>query len=68
MPAVPAGGAYTDEQLSQIKRVTAARLLESKQTIPHYYLTMECEMDALMALRTQVGCAAAVYHSFGVFV
>ena len=39
-----AGGEYVDLPVSQIKRVTAARLLESKQTIPHYYLTMECEV------------------------
>lgn len=45
---------WTDEAVSQVKRVTAARLLESKQTIPHYYLTMECELDALLALRAQV--------------
>jgi pyruvate/2-oxoglutarate dehydrogenase complex dihydrolipoamide acyltransferase (E2) component len=31
-------------QVSQIKRVTAERLLQSKLTIPHYYLTMECEV------------------------
>lgn len=28
----------------QIKRITAARLLESKQTVPHYYLTMEVQV------------------------
>ncbi len=37
-------GGYTDLEISQIKRVTAQRLLESKTTIPHYYLTMECEV------------------------
>ncbi|KAI8465211.1 MAG: dihydrolipoamide acetyltransferase [Monoraphidium minutum] len=52
--AGPAGGEWTDETVSQVKRVTAARLLESKQTVPHYYLTMEVEVDALMALRGQV--------------
>lgn len=49
-----AGGEWTDEAVSQVKRITAARLLESKQTIPHYYLTMECQVDALLALRAQV--------------
>lgn len=51
--AISAAG-FTDLPVSQIKKVTAARLLESKQTIPHYYLTMECQMDALLALRAQV--------------
>lgn len=58
-PAAPAaaaalGATYADIPHSQIRRVTAARLLESKQTIPHYYLTMECQMDALMKLREQM--------------
>jgi pyruvate dehydrogenase E2 component (dihydrolipoamide acetyltransferase) len=44
---------WTDEAVNNIKRVTAARLLESKTTIPHYYLTMEVGMDALTALRAQ---------------
>ena len=41
--AAPAGG-YTDLEVNNIKKVTAARLLESKLTIPHYYLTMECQV------------------------
>jgi pyruvate dehydrogenase E2 component (dihydrolipoamide acetyltransferase) len=47
-------GEWTDEAVTNVKRVTAARLLESKQTIPHYYLTMEVGVDALLALRAQV--------------
>jgi pyruvate/2-oxoglutarate dehydrogenase complex dihydrolipoamide acyltransferase (E2) component len=30
--------------VNNIKKVTAQRLLESKLTIPHYYLTMECQV------------------------
>jgi hypothetical protein len=37
-------GGYTDLEVNNIKKVTAARLLESKLTIPHYYLTMECQV------------------------
>ena len=29
-------------------QIIARKLLESKQTIPHYYLSIDCEMDALM--------------------
>ncbi|MCK6417437.1 MAG: pyruvate dehydrogenase complex dihydrolipoamide acetyltransferase [Alphaproteobacteria bacterium] len=36
---------------NQIKKITAARLLESKQTIPHFYLTVECRIDNLLAAR-----------------
>lgn len=51
--------AYKDVPLNQIKRVTAKRLLESKTTVPHYYLAMECQVDALMALRRQLNDALA---------
>eukprot|EP00656_Telonema_subtile_P047520 TRINITY_DN5461_c0_g1_i2.p1 TRINITY_DN5461_c0_g1~~TRINITY_DN5461_c0_g1_i2.p1 ORF type:complete len:223 (+),score=59.02 TRINITY_DN5461_c0_g1_i2:249-917(+) len=34
-----------------MRKVIAKRLCESKQTIPHYYLSVECEMDNLINLR-----------------
>lgn len=45
---------YEDIPNSQIRRVTAKRLLESKQTIPHYYLTIDCRVDKLVKLRSQL--------------
>ena len=39
---------------STIRKVIAARLLESKLTIPHYYLSIDCEMDTLMKTRAQL--------------
>jgi pyruvate dehydrogenase E2 component (dihydrolipoamide acetyltransferase) len=36
-----------------MRRAIARRLTESKQTIPHFYLTIDLEVDALMALREQ---------------
>ncbi|KAL5171365.1 Dihydrolipoyllysine-residue acetyltransferase component 2 of pyruvate dehydrogenase complex, mitochondrial [Glycine soja] len=45
---------YTDIPVSQIRKVTASRLLLSKQTIPHYYLTVDTCVDKLMSLRTQL--------------
>ena len=42
--AATAGASYVDIPHTQIRRVTAQRLLESKQTIPHYYLTIECQV------------------------
>uniref|UniRef100_A0A6N2NHP1 Acetyltransferase component of pyruvate dehydrogenase complex n=1 Tax=Salix viminalis TaxID=40686 RepID=A0A6N2NHP1_SALVM len=39
---------------SQIRKVTASRLLFSKQTIPHYYLTVDTCVDKLMGLRGQL--------------
>lgn len=37
-----------------IRKVIARRMLESKQTVPHFYLTMEYEIDALLAARTAI--------------
>ncbi|GAB4842584.1 hypothetical protein Ancab_012560 [Ancistrocladus abbreviatus] len=45
---------YTDIPHSQIRKVTASRLLMSKQTIPHYYLTVDTRVDKLMELRNQL--------------
>ena len=46
--------AYEDIPVSTIKRVTASRLLESKTTIPHYYLSVDCKIDSMMKLRAQL--------------
>ncbi|XP_028763193.1 dihydrolipoyllysine-residue acetyltransferase component 2 of pyruvate dehydrogenase complex, mitochondrial [Neltuma alba] len=45
---------YTDIPVSQIRKITASRLLLSKQTIPHYYLTVDTCVDKLMSLRSQL--------------
>lgn len=45
---------YTDIPVSQIRKVTASRLLLSKQTIPHYYLTVDTCVDKLTELRNQL--------------
>lgn len=42
---------YSDFPISQIRKVTASRLLLSKQTIPHYYLTVDTCVDKLIELR-----------------
>nr|XP_043623360.1 dihydrolipoyllysine-residue acetyltransferase component 2 of pyruvate dehydrogenase complex, mitochondrial [Erigeron canadensis] len=45
---------YTDIPNSQIRKVTASRLLLSKQTIPHYYLTVDTCVDKLTKLRGEL--------------
>ncbi|KAM0956527.1 hypothetical protein ACFX2A_025286 [Malus domestica] len=52
--AAPAALDYTDIAHSQIRKITASRLLFSKQTIPHYYLTVDTCVDRLMDLRGQL--------------
>ena len=37
-----------------MRKVVAARLTESKQTVPHFYLTLDCKIDALMEAREQI--------------
>lgn len=49
----PQGG-YIDIPVSSIRGVIAKRLLESKQQIPHYYVTVECQVDNLLKLRAKV--------------
>lgn len=53
-PPRPAPGqAYIDIPVSNIRSVIAKRLLQSKTTVPHYYLTVEINVDKLLALRTK---------------
>ncbi|MEC8131079.1 MAG: pyruvate dehydrogenase complex dihydrolipoamide acetyltransferase [Pseudomonadota bacterium] len=47
-------GASALEPNSQMRRIIASRLQESKQTAPHFYLTVDCEIDALLAARRQM--------------
>ncbi len=51
--AVAGGAPFIDIPVSGVRGIIAKRLLQSKQTIPHYYLTAEVEVDQLLALREQ---------------
>ncbi|MFN3938677.1 MAG: dihydrolipoamide acetyltransferase family protein, partial [Gemmobacter sp.] len=48
------GRAYDEIALDGMRRTIAARLSEAKQTIPHFYLRREVQLDALMAFRAQL--------------
>ena len=48
---------YKAQPVSGMRQVIAERLTLSKQTIPHFYLTIDVEMDALLALREQINLA-----------
>ncbi|CAM0912499.1 unnamed protein product [Alopecurus aequalis] len=52
--AATPGLGYVDLPNTQIRKVTANRLLQSKQTIPHYYLTVESRVDNLIKLRSEL--------------
>jgi pyruvate dehydrogenase E2 component (dihydrolipoamide acetyltransferase) len=51
-------GSYDIVPNDGMRKVVAARLTEAKQTIPHFYLTLDCNIDALMAAREQINAAA----------
>ncbi|MEB3702200.1 Dihydrolipoyllysine-residue acetyltransferase component of pyruvate dehydrogenase complex [Candidatus Bealeia paramacronuclearis] len=40
--------------VNNMRKVIAKRLTESKQTVPHFYLTVDCEIDALLRARIQL--------------
>ncbi|GHC09863.1 pyruvate dehydrogenase E2 component (dihydrolipoamide acetyltransferase) [Gemmobacter caeni] len=46
--------AYEEVPLDGMRRTIAARLTEAKQTIPHFYLRREVQLDTLMAFREQL--------------
>ena len=51
--AAATGAAYEDIAHSNTRRVIAQRLSEAKRSIPHFYLTIDCDVDALLAARKQ---------------
>ncbi|RVC91513.1 2-oxo acid dehydrogenase subunit E2, partial [Mesorhizobium sp. M2A.F.Ca.ET.017.03.2.1] len=53
-----AEGSYELVPHDNMRKTIARRLVEAKSTIPHFYLTLDCELDALLALRTQLNAAA----------
>ena len=64
-PFVPAGETYSEEiKNSQMRKVIAKRLSESKFTAPHYYLTIEVAMDGAMASRSTINALPDTKVSF----
>lgn len=51
-------GSYTEIPHDTMRKTIARRLQESKQTVPHFYVTVDCELDALLTLRGQINDAA----------
>ncbi|KAH0623327.1 hypothetical protein JD844_031543 [Phrynosoma platyrhinos] len=51
--AIPTG-VFTDIPISNIRKVIAQRLMQSKQTIPHYYLSIDINMGEILVLRKEL--------------
>ena len=58
--AAPAA-AYQDAPASTMRKVIAQRLQEAKREVPHFYLTVECAVDALMETRAQLNERSDAY-------
>ncbi|GAA0781095.1 pyruvate dehydrogenase complex dihydrolipoamide acetyltransferase [Roseibium denhamense] len=54
-----AEGSYELVPHDGMRKTIAKRLTESKQTIPHFYVSVDCELDALLALRAQLNGSAS---------
>jgi pyruvate dehydrogenase E2 component (dihydrolipoamide acetyltransferase) len=63
--ATPTGvESYTDEPVSQMRKTIARRLAESKFSAPHFYLTLDIDMDNAIAARKALNAAEGVKVSF----
>lgn len=60
IPSVPAAQGVEEIPLTGMRKAIARRLTESKTTVPHFYLTTECRVDALLALREQINAYSPV--------
>jgi pyruvate dehydrogenase E2 component (dihydrolipoamide acetyltransferase) len=56
--ALYAGIAYEEVPLDSMRRTIAKRLIEAKQTIPHFYLTADMDAGQLIAMREEANAAA----------
>jgi pyruvate dehydrogenase E2 component (dihydrolipoamide acetyltransferase) len=65
-PTPPPAEPYEEIKLSNMRKVIARRLTEAKQTIPHYYLTIDCELDALLKLRAELNARPGADYKLSV--
>lgn len=63
-PAAPTVARGQEIPLSNMRKTIAKRLAESKLSAPHFYVTIEADMDAAVALRGQIQAAAETKISF----
>ena len=62
------GAGYTAVPHTGMRKAIARRLTESKSTVPHFYLTTDCRVDALFAARAQANEFSATRLSVNDFV
>jgi len=62
-----AGAGFTDYPISDSAREVAHRLTQSKKNVPHYYLTVDICMDAVLELRKELSGAVGEEEKLGVY-
>jgi len=62
------GQAYDLLPNSGVRKVIAKRLMESKLTVPHFYLTVDCQIDELLELRKKINAVEGMKVSVNDFV
>lgn len=67
-PAAPHAATADEVPLTPMRRAIARRLVESKTTVPHFYLRADCRVDRLLDLRRDVNAASDVRVSVNDFV
>jgi pyruvate dehydrogenase E2 component (dihydrolipoamide acetyltransferase) len=58
-------GSYDETPHDSMRRAIAKRLTSAKTLIPHYYLTMDCNVNALLAVREKMNAAAPLMEGEG---
>ena len=61
-PAAPPAAAYQDTPASTMRKVIAQRLQEAKREVPHFYLTVDCTVDALLETRATLNGRSDSYN------
>jgi pyruvate dehydrogenase E2 component (dihydrolipoamide acetyltransferase) len=59
---------YSEKPHSAMRRVIARRLSESKQTVPHFYMSLDCAIDDLLKIRTTLNTKSEAKISINDFV
>lgn len=58
-PAAAPAAAFEDVAVTPMRKIISARLTESKQTIPHYYVNQNCYVDELLQVGLRRDCETA---------
>jgi pyruvate dehydrogenase E2 component (dihydrolipoamide acetyltransferase) len=59
--ALAGNAPYAEIPHTGMRRVIAKRLTEAKQTVPHFYLTLDCEIDGLLKTRAEINAKSDAY-------